>query len=127
MRKPSADLYSTRLRAAMHARNCSEKTLAKACKCAVETIRLVCKEGSDKPLGTLFHLRAATFLNQDPVRLACGNAMPINPDLEGPVTFYTVDTYEREDTEGKELFHKHLERAVAALPDPPPRRLRKKD
>ncbi len=111
----------------MDEKNCSLITLAKACNCSVETIRLVCKEGSDKPLGTLFHLRAATFLKQDPVRLACGNEMPINPHLEGPVRYYSLDVYQREDAEGKELFHKHLERAVAALPDPPSRKSRKED
>jgi len=126
MRKPAADLYSTRIRTAMELKKCSAKVLAKACGCSEMHIKNVCAEGSDTPLGALFHARAALFLEQDPTRLLCGNLPPINPALEGPVTFFTLDDYEREDAEGRQLFHKQLLRAVVALPDPPPRRGAKK-
>jgi hypothetical protein len=122
---PAVDLYSSRLTSAMEQRKCAPRVLAKACGCSEELIKRACKAGNDTPLGTHFHHRAALFLEQDPTRLLCGNSVPINPALEGPVTFFTLADYEREDAEGKQLFHKQLFRAVAALPDPPRRSLKK--
>ncbi len=124
MRKTDDDRYSTRLKAAMEANDCSARELAKACGCSEERIKGACKEGSDVPLGTDFHFRAAFYLRQDPIQLYIGDLLPLRPELEGPVKYTSREWYEQSTTQARDAFHALLRQAVEDLDESMQRRRR---
>lgn len=118
MRKPIPDRYGSRLMAAMEQKDCNPKELAKVCGCSIAHVRNIADENNDTPLGTLYHFRAAFHLQQDPLRLLTGNALPIRPELEGPITHFTLDYYEQGNAARRNAVHELLSDALAQLPDP---------
>jgi hypothetical protein len=122
MRKTIDDRYSTRLKAAMEANDCSPRELARACGCTEERIKGACKEGNDTPLGTDFHFRAAFYLRQDPMQLYTGDLLPIRPELEGPVKNTPRQWYQESSHQAKDAFHALLKQAVDDLEEPMPKR-----
>ena len=115
MRKPISDCYGSRLKAAMDQHNCKAPELAHACGCTQVTIHNACKDHNDRPLSTEYHFRAAFYLQQDPVRLLTGNALPIRQGLEGAIARFTLDEYQ-DDPVTRESVHKMLAAALKKLP-----------